>query len=106
MRRFSVSPFFFLPFDQLLLIEIIIFLQVKPSFLQNRFYADTNYDKEIRAYCKEMSIRYQSFWTLTANPKALQSAEVQRIARKHGRTPAQIFYRFIQSLDIVPLSGE
>jgi diketogulonate reductase-like aldo/keto reductase len=42
--------------------------EIKPSFLQNRFYRESGYDEEIRAYCLRNNIRYQSFWTLTANP--------------------------------------
>ena len=41
---------------------------VKPTFLQNRFYAESGYDVDIRRYCREKGIHYQSFWTLTANP--------------------------------------
>ncbi len=37
----------------------------KPSVIQNRFYADTNFDSEIRKFCREKNIFYQSFWTLT-----------------------------------------
>jgi diketogulonate reductase-like aldo/keto reductase len=40
---------------------------VKPSFVQNRFYSKTSYDKEIRKFCKQHDIVYQSFWSLTAN---------------------------------------
>ena len=36
----------------------------KPAVLQNRFYADTQYDREIRIYCNQSHIIYQSFWTL------------------------------------------
>jgi len=46
---------------------------VKPTILQNRFYADTGYDVEIREFCKEHDIAYQSFWTLTGNPHILKS---------------------------------
>lgn len=46
---------------------------VKPTVLQNRFYADSGYDEEIRQFCNEHSIRYQSFWTLTANPRILKT---------------------------------
>lgn len=46
---------------------------VKPSVLQNRFYADSGYDAEIREFCKENGIMYQSFWTLSANPHILKS---------------------------------
>ncbi|KAJ1432249.1 NADP-dependent oxidoreductase domain-containing protein [Ochromonadaceae sp. CCMP2298] len=46
---------------------------VKPSVLQNRFYEDSGYDVEIRQFCKEHSIRYQSFWTLTGNPQIIKT---------------------------------
>lgn len=48
---------------------------VKPSFLQNRFYRNSNYDNEIRRFCDEHSIVYQSFWTLTANPQVIARLE-------------------------------
>ena len=46
--------------------------KVKPSFLQNRFYRDSGYDRPIRKFCSANGITYQSFWTLTANPHALE----------------------------------
>ena len=46
---------------------------IKPAVLQNRFYRDTGYDNEIRKWCQEHKIIYQSFWTLTANPQILSS---------------------------------
>lgn len=79
--------------------------RVKPSVLQNRFYADTGYDKELRAFCRERDIVYQSFWTLTANPHILRSRFVQELARQHQRTAEQIFFRFLTQIGIVPLTG-
>lgn len=37
----------------------------KPSVIQNRFHAETNFDSDIREFCREKNIFYQSFWTLT-----------------------------------------
>lgn len=34
--------------------------KVKPSVVQNRFYANTNYDKELRAFCVAHDIQYQA----------------------------------------------
>lgn len=48
---------------------------VKPSVLQNRFYEDSDYDKEIRKFCASKGIFYQSFWTLTANGKEQQDSQ-------------------------------
>ncbi|OAH99052.1 aldo/keto reductase family protein [Methylomonas methanica] len=78
---------------------------VKPAVLQNRFYADTGYDKQLRAFCRQRQIVYQSFWTLTANPKILADSAVKALAEKYQRGPAQIFFRYLTQIGIVPLTG-
>jgi diketogulonate reductase-like aldo/keto reductase len=78
---------------------------VKPSFLQNRFYAKTQYDHEIRDFCTANGIKYQSFWTLTANPNILNHGIVKGLASKYGSTKESIWYRYIQSQGMVPLCG-
>lgn len=78
---------------------------IKPSFLQNRFYQKSGYDKDIRAFCKEHGIQYQSFWSLTANPHILSSSSVTKLVRKYSKTREQIFFRFLQTIGIVPLTG-
>lgn len=78
---------------------------IKPAILQNRFYQDTNYDNEIRKWCQEKKIIYQSFWTLTANPQILSSEPVLSAAEKYQKTPAQIFFRVLMDIDIIPLTG-
>ena len=79
--------------------------RVKPAVVQNRFYADTGYDREIRAFCRAHGMVYQSFWTLTANPKLLQDRVIQDLAASHGRTPAQVLFRFLTQEGVVPLTG-
>ena len=59
---------------------------VKPTVLQNRFYQETEYDDQIRSWCLEKGIVYQSFWTLTANPHLLESEEIQALANKLNKT--------------------
>ncbi|MDP2178316.1 aldo/keto reductase family protein [Methylicorpusculum sp.] len=78
---------------------------IKPAVLQNRFYADKHYDCSIREFCKQQHIIYQSFWTLTANPQVLADAVLKKMAAKHGRTEAQIFFRYLSQIDIIPLTG-
>jgi len=78
---------------------------VKPAIVQNRFYKKSDYDTELRAFCLENRIWYQSFWTLTANPHILQNPYVQNLAKQKDKTPAQIFFRFVMKLGIVPLTG-
>lgn len=79
--------------------------QIKPRVVQNRFYDKTGYDRELRAFCQDNQITYQSFWTLTANPRVLAHATVTSLAVKYARTPAQIFFRYLTQMDVVPLSG-
>ena len=79
--------------------------RVKPTVVQNRFYAQSGYDKEIRIFCKQNAITYESFWSLTANPTILSSEVLENLAKKYDRSVAQIFYRFLNHIDIVPLNG-
>jgi len=78
---------------------------VKPAVIQNRFYADTGYDRTIRDFCRQHRIVYQSFWTLTANPKVLADAAVQELAAKYRRSTAQVFFRYLSQIGIIPLTG-
>jgi len=79
--------------------------RLKPTVVQNRFYADTGYDREIRAFCGERRIIYQSFWTLSANPQLLAHATITGLASKYGRTPAQILFRYLTQSGVAPLTG-
>lgn len=79
--------------------------RVKPAVVQNRFYAQTGYDAPLRQWCAKNGVIYQGFWTLTANPHILASETVRDLAIKHGRSEAQVFYRFLTQLGIVPLNG-
>jgi diketogulonate reductase-like aldo/keto reductase len=79
--------------------------RIKPAVLQNRFYAATGYDRELRAFCRQQHISYQSFWTLTANPHLLVHERLRSLAANYGRTPAQILFRYLTQDDIVPLTG-
>lgn len=79
--------------------------RIKPAVVQNRFYAETGYDRAIRAVCARERIVYQSFWTLTANPHVLAHATVGALASTHQRTPAQILFRYLTQSGVVPLTG-
>jgi len=80
-------------------------VEIKPSVVQNRFYAQSSYDKGIRQWCKEKGIIYQSFWSLTANPNILAHEFLQHLALKYKKDVAQIFYKFLNQIAIVPLNG-
>jgi len=92
-------------YDEDVLLELCASARIQPTVLQNRFYADTGYDKELRALCRERGIVYQSFWTLSANKHLLQYAAVTALSKKHQRTPAQILFRYVTQEGIVPLTG-
>lgn len=79
--------------------------RVKPSVVQNRFYERTGYDREIRAFCREHGLRYQSFWTLTANPHVLKDPGLRAIAARYEKTPEQTFFAGLIHDGIVPLTG-
>ena len=90
-------------------LDVLVYLynnaKVKPSVVQNRFYAQSSYDKDIRKFCLEKGIIYESFWSLTANPHILSSEILQNLANKYERGVAEIFYRFLNHINIVPLNG-
>lgn len=79
--------------------------EVKPAVVQNRFYEQSGYDRELRAWCDEMGILYQSFWSLTANPHILKSREFFALTQEYDKTEAQILYRYLTQVGITPLIG-
>jgi diketogulonate reductase-like aldo/keto reductase len=79
--------------------------QIKPSFVQNRCYASTQWEQEIRGVCQKNDIIYQGFSLLTANKKELQSRAFVDLVQKTGKTPAQVVFRFAQQLGMLPLTG-
>lgn len=79
--------------------------RIKPAVLQNRFHDKTGYDRELRALCRERGIRYQSFWTLTANPHITMHRTVESIATRLQRTTEQVFFRYLTQIGVTPLTG-
>jgi diketogulonate reductase-like aldo/keto reductase len=79
--------------------------RIAPAVVQNRFYAKTGYDRELRAFCRERNIIYQSFWTLTANPEVLAHPRMKALAAQYERSAAEIFFRFLTQQDIICLIG-
>jgi len=92
-------------YDINVLKELYETASIKPTFLQNRFYKETEYDADIREYCKDRDILYQTFWTLTGNPRIIQHRLLQDLASKYGKTPAQIWFRFVNSHGHIFLTG-
>ncbi len=79
--------------------------RIKPAIVQNRFYAETGYDRALRAWCREQGVVYQSFWTLTANPQLLADPVITTLAKRYQRTPPQILFRYLVQEGVTPLTG-
>ena len=75
------------------------------AFVQNRCYASRGWDRDVRAVCAEHGIVYQGFSLLTANRDVVGGRTVRSIAMRHGKTPAQVIFRFAQQLGMLPLTG-
>ena len=73
--------------------------------MQNRFYSESGYDRELRDFCTKNQVQYQSFWTLTANPHILESQSMQSIGKKYKLTAEQAFYAILMEEGIIPLIG-
>jgi diketogulonate reductase-like aldo/keto reductase len=84
-------------------IGLVRFATIQPAYVQNRCYARTQWDVRVREVCREHGIVYQGFSLLTANRNAV--AGVGAIAERHGRTRAQIIFRFAQQIGMLPLTG-
>ena len=78
---------------------------VPPTFVQNRCFAQTGWDREVRAFCRERSIVYQGFSLLTANLAELRHPAFARLVSRVERTPAQVVFRFALQVGMQPLTG-
>jgi len=90
-------------FDQLR--ELYTGAEIKPTFVQNRCFAYTGWDIEIRKFCKKHDIIYQGFSLLTANPNIFSNQGLMDIIRKSGKTPAQVIFCFAIQIGMIPLTG-
>ncbi|MDB4961199.1 MAG: ytbE [Myxococcales bacterium] len=85
--------------------ELVALSTVPIAFIQNRCYADRQWDRAVRALCDEHGIIYQGFSLLTANKHVLAKPSVIAIAERHGKTPSQVVFRFAQQVGMLPLTG-
>ncbi|KAL1610212.1 hypothetical protein SLS60_001877 [Paraconiothyrium brasiliense] len=78
---------------------------IKPAVVQNRFYQQTRYDVPLRAFCKQNEITYQSFWTLTGNPRLLGSGPIKTLSDSTGVSESVALYALVVDQAIVVLNG-
>ena len=76
-----------------------------PSFVQNRCYASRDWDRDVRAFCREHNIIYQGFSLLTANRQVLGHPAIAALAAEINATPAQLIFAFARALGMLPLTG-
>ncbi|KAK3264781.1 hypothetical protein CYMTET_26505 [Cymbomonas tetramitiformis] len=85
--------------------HLIAKAEVRPSFVQNRCYAATGWDKSIRDLCRAHGIVYQGFSLLTANRHVLRHNSVMQAARGLDMTAEQLIFRFAVQVGMIPLTG-
>jgi diketogulonate reductase-like aldo/keto reductase len=85
--------------------ELVRHASVRPAFVQNRCFARTRWDGEVRGLCARHGIVYQAFSLLTANARELSHPMVTSLVRRTGRTLAQVVFRFALQAGMVPLTG-
>jgi diketogulonate reductase-like aldo/keto reductase len=79
--------------------------RVPPRFVQNRCYAARGWDHQVREFCAAHAVVYQGFSLLTANRDVMAHSELVRIAKRHGRSVAQVVFRFALEVGMMPLTG-
>ncbi|PTB79130.1 Aldo/keto reductase [Trichoderma longibrachiatum ATCC 18648] len=84
-------------------LQVLMFLvnhmTVKPAVVQNRFHNKTDYETDLRAFCREHKIVFQSFWTISANRHLLPSSPVREVAQKAGVGAVAAFYSLVLGLE-------
>ncbi|GAA5912149.1 hypothetical protein JCM5296_003943 [Sporobolomyces johnsonii] len=87
--------------------------RIKPTIIQNRFYAEgLDYCLPILELCATYGAKFQSFWTLTANPHLVDSPAVHSLAAVQSLSCEAALYKFLMTTSrfgtpglIVPLNG-
>ncbi|OAA52689.1 NADP-dependent oxidoreductase domain protein [Beauveria brongniartii RCEF 3172] len=72
---------------------------VKPAIVQNRFYPDTDYEAGLRVFCKEHNVKFQSFWTIGANPHLIKSQPVMNVVQGAGVGVVSAYYALVMGLE-------
>ena len=76
-----------------------------PAFVQNRCFARTGWDREVRRFSSEHKIVYQGFSLLTANREVLHQPSLIDLAATLNATPAQVIFAFARAVGMLPLTG-
>ena len=85
--------------------ELLQLAKVAPRFLQNRCYAKTGWDRDVRRLCREHGVVYQGFSLLTANRAELKQEAFQRLSKQTGHSVPVLVFRFALQVGMLPLTG-
>lgn len=85
--------------------ELYSKVSIKPSFIQNRCFTITQWDQDLRLFCKKHKIIYQGFSLLTANLPYLSNPYMQEVAIKYNKSIPQIIFRFAIHIGMLSLTG-
>jgi diketogulonate reductase-like aldo/keto reductase len=85
--------------------ELAATCRVKPSYVQNRCYAKTGWDFDVRAVCRQYGVVYQGFSLLTANRRELEASSVKRLQARLGRETSELVFGMARGLGMLPLTG-
>ncbi len=85
--------------------ELVGLAQVPPKFVQNRCYARTGWDRDVRGVCARHGIVYQGFSLLTANREELAGKTMRELCRRLRRGPAELVFAFARQVGMLPLTG-
>lgn len=87
------------------LTELLQQARIRPAFVQNRCFASSGWDAQMRKVCDREGIAYQGFSLLTANARVVRGELVGDIAARHRRTAAQVILRFALQRGMIALTG-
>ena len=79
--------------------------KVQPQFIQNRCFAQLQWDIDVRKLCEKHQIIYQGFSLLTANRPVWQSQFLKNLATQYQCSPAEIIFSLALDLKMLPLTG-
>jgi diketogulonate reductase-like aldo/keto reductase len=79
--------------------------RVRPGYVQNRCYARTGWDRDVRAVAARHQVVYQGFSLLTANARELADPRLAAIGRRYELGPSATVFAFARTIGTVPLTG-
>lgn len=88
------------------LVALVQAVDVKPTVVQNRFHDLTAFEVDLRDFCRDSGIVFQSFWTLSANPGLARSPPAVRVAQEARVALPAAYYSLVLGLEgLVVLDG-